>query len=265
MIITDKQALEIITRRINSRKILKNENELLQIVKLLMNQYSFVNNQTYPRPSHPNPNKRKDAYFTLIAIVLSLRTTLENEVKAVDAFCNKYTNIHEVANANIKDLAELIKCAGMPQKKAQTIINISNFIINNYNGDINNINNGTLEQIKNKLFEIPGLGEKSVDCMLELAFDLPSIVVDINVFRVISRLYFNNEMNFNNNKDILKIKNFLETNLIKDYQIYQIVHTIILLHGKFICKSSPNCDNCIINNNCNFYKKNNNYEQLKIF
>lgn len=70
------------------------------------------------------------------------------------------------------------------------ILNITNYIIDNYSGDINKINNGNVTEIRNKLMSIPGIGDKSADCMLELGFNLPSIVVDTNVFRVISRIFF---------------------------------------------------------------------------
>ena len=114
--------------------------------------------------------------------------------------------------------------------------------------------------------QLPGIGEKSADCMLELAFNLPSIVIDTNVFRVINRMYFNSSnMNFESKKDISKIKNFLENNIVKDYRIYQIIHTIILLHGKYICKSKPYCSKCIICDQCQYYLNNSDVKQLKLF
>ena len=264
MINNDIDALNIIESRLETKEINKYEEEILTIVKLLMKYYSFTNNQTYPRPNHPRPEKRKDAYFTLMAIILSLRTTLENEMQAVEKFCNKYKNIYEVVNADKNELIEIIKCAGMPNKKAENIIKISKYIIENYNGDINNINDGDIDKIREKLFKIPGLGEKSVDCMLELAFDLPSIVIDTNVFRVMSRLFFSDVMSFEKKDDILKIKNFIESNICSDYRLYQIIHTILLLHGKNTCKSKPSCEKCILNEYCHYYKKND-FVQMKLF
>lgn len=255
MINNDIDALNIIESRLEIKEINKYEKEILTIVKLLMKYYSFTNNQTYPRPNHPRPEKRKDAYFTLIAIILSLRTTLENEMQAVEKFCNRYKNIYEVVNADKNELIEIIKCAGMPNKKAENIIKISKYIIENYNGDINSINDGDIDKIRKKLFEIPGLGEKSVDCMLELAFDLPSIVIDTNVFRVMSRLFFSDAMSFEKKNDILKIKGFIESNIYPDYRLYQIIHTILLLHGKNTCKSKPCCEKCILNEYCHYYEK----------
>lgn len=266
MITSDSDVIEIIQNRLSASNITSKEKEILEIISKLLNYYSFVENQTYPRPNHPDPSKRKDAYFTLIAILLSLRTTLENEIRAVNNFCERYSNIFEVAEAEIVELEELIKCAGMPKKKAETIINVSKYIIKNFDGDINNINDNDIDQIKHKLFEIPGLGEKSVDCMLELAFDLPSIVIDINVFRVFSRLYFaKDNMSFENKKDILKIKEYIETNILNDNRLYQIIHTIILLHGKNVCKSTPKCSKCQICDKCQYYTLYSNYNQLKLF
>lgn len=97
------------------------QKKLLTIILRLCDKYSFIENQTYPRPSHPLEEKRKDSYYTLIAIILSLRTTLENETRAVKAFIDKYKSIDEVLNADENEMTEVIKVAGMAQKKAQTI------------------------------------------------------------------------------------------------------------------------------------------------
>ena len=266
MINNDTEAYNIVVKRLNDKTILSTERSILSFVVILMNDYSFTENQTYPRPSHPNPLKRKDAYFTLIAIILSLRTTLENEQKAVNLFLKKFSSINDVANSNIDEIKKVILCAGMPQKKSQIILNITNFIINNYHGDINNINKGNIDEIRNKLLNLPGVGEKSADCMLELAFDLPSIVVDTNVFRVIVRLFFEEEnMVFEKSQDILKVKKFLEENIVKDYRIFQIVHTILLLHGKYVCKSNPYCEKCKLHEQCKYYSNKNINKQLCLF
>lgn len=266
MINSDSDVKKIVLSKMKGVSTSKEELEILEIINKLLDSYSFVDNQTYPRPSHPNKDKQKDAYFTLIAILLSLRTTLENEQRAVSNFCERYSNINEVVNCDKNELIQLIKCAGMPNKKAETIINVSNYILSNYDGDINLINNGNIEYTRSELFKIPGLGEKSVDCMLELAFDKPSIVVDTNVFRVISRLYFENEkLSFQKKEDILKIKSFIDDNIEKDYRLYQIIHTILLLHGKYICKAIPNCQNCVICEKCKYYNANPISGQLRLF
>lgn len=254
IITTDNDAKKIIDNYLD-KELTENGRKILSFVRQLFDTYSFVDNQTYPRPTHPNKAKRANAYFTLLAIIISLRTTLENETKAVNKILKKYHNIDDILSADIHELKEAIKCAGMPEKKAWVIINMSNFIKEKYNGNINNINTGNVQEIRKKLLEIPGIGEKSADCMIELGFDLPSIVVDTNVFRVISKMFFERKMFFENKQDIIDIKKFLENNLPADFRIYQIVHTMLLLHGKYICKSVPKCNICEKKNECIFYNK----------
>lgn len=256
MILTDVKASQIIEDKLLSTKE-NNLKKILLITNTLCSKYSFVANQTYPRPSHPLEEKRTDSYFTLVAILLSLRTTLENEIKAVDNFRDKYKTIKDVQNSNIEELARVIKSAGMPLKKAKSIKQVTEYIINNYNGNISNIKNNNIDKMKNNLLRMPGVGEKTADCMLELGFDMPSMVVDVNVFRVISRIFafsWANRPNFNNSHQILEIKKFLDGVLPKDYLIHQIIHTMILLHGKYVCKSVPKCNECILKNKCNYKK-----------
>ena len=256
MIYSDNDAKKIITKYLSTKD--PNFKKILKIVNTLFESFSFVDNQTYPRPSHPLVEYRTDPYITLVAIILSLRTTLENEKKAVNAFRKKYKTIADVVISSPEDLAECIKMAGMPLKKAETIIRISNYIITDLNGDITNLKSNTIAQTRENLLNISGIGEKSADCMLELAFDLPSIVVDVNVFRVISRMYmfeWASNPNYNITPHVQQIKNFLESFLPKDFEIHQIIHTMLLLQGKHICMSKTKCELCTVKQYCNFRRK----------
>lgn len=61
---------------------------------------------------------------------------IENETKAVRSFMGKYKSISEVLNADENEMIEVIKVAGMPQKKAKTIIKLFEYIQKYYNGNI---------------------------------------------------------------------------------------------------------------------------------
>lgn len=264
MINNDEDVKNIIEKERDFFNKSKDAKKILTIILRLCEKYSFVKNQTYPRPSHPLEEKRKDPYYTLIAIILSLRTTLENETRAVQNFMNRYKSIEDVLNSNESELAEVIKIAGMPQKKANTIIKLSQYIQQYYNGDIWNAKTDSVQETRERLLNMPGVGEKSADCMLELGFDMPSMVVDINVFRTASRIFgekWANNPDFSNKKQIKSIKDRLENSLPRDYLTYQIAHTMILLQGKHICKSKCKCENCFITDCCNFYREKNKEEK----
>lgn len=260
MIESDEQAKNVIIEKIEMYNKNENSKKLLNILLKLCDKYSFVENQTYPRPSHPLKEKRTDPYYTLIAIVLSLRTTLENEKKAVNNFIYKYKSIDEVLNADTKEMAETIRAAGMPQKKVQTIIKLSEYIQKHYDGNILNAKKETVDKTREELLKMPGIGDKSADCMLELGFDMPSIVIDINVFRTMSRVFgkkWAENPIFSNKDQIKDVKNTLENSLPRDYLTYQVAHTMILLQGKYICKSKKKCEKCLITDCCDLFKEKN--------
>lgn len=258
MLKRDEQIKNVLENNMDFYQKSEDAKKILTIMLRLCEKYSFVANQTYPRPSHPVEQKRTDPYFTLIAIILSLRTTLENETKAVSNFMKKYNSLQAVLDADEQELAEVIKVAGMPQKKAKTIMELSEYIQQYYHGNIWNVKKDSVDETRKELLNMPGVGEKSADCMIELGFDMPSMVVDINVFRTASRIFgeeWADNPDFSDKKQIKAIKDRLEHSLPKDYLTYQIAHTMILLQGKHICKSKSKCENCFITDCCNFYQE----------
>ena len=225
------------------------ERQILEMTTSLLKIYSFDEYQTCPRPTHPNPEKQLETYFTLIAILISLRTTLENEQKAMKAFLTRYKNPEDVLQSSVEELAEIIKPAGMPLKKAGAIIKATKFISDNSRTQnfFEYLKSIPIDIAREKLLEIPGVGQKSADCILELGLDMPSIVIDTNMFRVLSRIFdfeWQSRASFTNEKQILEVKKLVDDNLSPDGLLYQVVHTMLLLHGKFICKAKPMCSKC---------------------
>jgi endonuclease III len=88
MITTDNDAIIKIEKKLNVF-LPTIENKIYKMVLNLLKKYSYVENQTYSRPSHPLEEKRKDVFFTMASIIISLRTTLENEQKASKALMYK--------------------------------------------------------------------------------------------------------------------------------------------------------------------------------
>lgn len=191
----------------------------------------------------------------MVAILISLRTTLENEQKATMAFIENFVNIEKLLESDVNKLAEIIRCAGIPNKKAETIIKASKFVKEKWYNNWDIFKNMEINKARKLLKQIPGFGEKAVDCLLELGLNKPSMVIDVNMLRVVSRL-FNFDWAENpdlSNKEQLKYtKDFLEKYLRKDSFLYQIVHTLLLVHGKNSCNSKMNRNGCCLCKECNF-------------
>lgn len=235
------------------------EEKILQITRILLDQYSYVEYQTYPRPSHPEIEKRTDVYFTMVAILISLRTTLENEMVAVRSFMERFHTPEEVMQASIEDIAETIQVAGMPIKKATAISKATKYVLEVLNGNWDQFKGMDIDDARDQIMLIPGIGPKAADCILELGLDLPTIVIDVNMLRVISRIFgtsWAEKPDLSNSDQMEASKRLIEDFLRKDGFIYQIVHTMMLLHGKNVCKSNPQCSRCILRSRCLYYQGN---------
>lgn len=216
--------------------------------------FSFIENRTYPRPDHPDINKRKPLIFMLVAILISLRTTLENEQKAVSNLIAKFPTSDELFNADIETIEECIRPAGMANKKAITIKNAIKYVKENFNGKLESLASLETEEARKEILKIKGVGSKSADCLLSIGLGKPSIAVDVNVFRVTSWIFateWAENADYSNEKQVSAVKKILDDSLPKDAFICQIVHTYFLLFGKSLGSSHPKNKLCLLHENCN--------------
>ncbi len=97
-----------------------------------------------------------------------------------------------------------------------------------------------VDDARQKLLTLKGMGPKSVDCFLLLGLDMPVFPVDVNVFKLVSRLFPvhvtgspDTLPNFSNVKHVRSTKLLLEENFRRDTKLYQILHTYLLLAEKY--------------------------------
>ena len=131
----------------------------------------------------PNPKCElefnKD-YELLIAVVLSAQTTDKRVNSVTPILFDKYKNIEELSNAEISDIANIIKPIGTFNKKAVFVKEIASVLHNEYSGKVPN-NRASLENL-------PGVGRKTANVVLSVLFNEPAIAVDTHVSRVSKRL-----------------------------------------------------------------------------
>lgn len=223
---------------------------LFEILIQLAKNIPYDSIQTYPRPDHPDPEKRGDPFKCLISIIISQRATLEKEMEAGSRLFAKYQTPEEIARAPIKEIASLIKPAGISKNKAKAIIEISKEILRRYQGNLESLKEKPIEVAREEIMELPGIGPKSADCFLELGLGIPSLAVDINVFRTTKRLGFASP---SANRE--RVKEILESLIPKDIQIYRAVHTYLLALGKHYCKAKPKCEECPVTEWCRYFNK----------
>ena len=179
--------------------------------------------------------------FTLtVAVVLSAQAT--------DAGVNKATHkLFKVADTPEKMLAlgeakvrDYIKTIGLYRNKAKNVIALCKMLITDFGGEI--------PQTRDELVRLPGVGRKTANVVLNIAFDQPTMAVDTHIFRL------GNRTGMAPGKNVDQV----EAKLVKRIPAKWLnhAHHWLILHGRYICKArKPECWNCAVRDLCRFKGK----------
>ena len=193
--------------------------------------------------ANPNPKGELNyinSYTLLVAVVLSAQAT--------DVSVNKATkNLFKIAKTpeQMLDLGEAnlknrIKTIGLYNSKAKNIINLSLMLKTKHRSII--------PQDLETLQQLPGVGRKTANVVLNMVFGDPTIAVDTHVFRIANRT------GLAEGKTPLEVEKIL--NRITPNKFKHHAHHWLILHGRYVCKSrKPDCPNCVVREYCNFKTK----------
>ena len=189
----------------------------------------------FKEPVVTNVSKEQDPFKVLISCLLSLRTKDEVTYKASERLFSKADSPYDMIKLNWKELGKLIIPVNYWKTKSKRIIEISQTLIDNYNSKV--------PDSFDELMKLKGVGRKTANIVITLAFNKKAIAVDVHVNRISNRL------------GLIKTKNPHETEfelmkiLPKKYWI--IYNDLLVCWGQNICKPiSPFCSKCAINNYC---------------
>ncbi len=177
----------------------------------------------------------KDPYKVLISTIISLRTKDEVTAKASERLFKLADNPFDMVKLSEEQIAKAIYPAGFYKNKAKTILEVSKTLIEKYNGKVPD----KLEE----LLKLKGVGRKTANLVLSLAFGKPAICVDIHVHRICNRLGF------------VKTKTPEETEfeLMKKVpkKYWSKINNLLVAFGQTICKPvSPLCSKCPVEKYC---------------
>ena len=180
--------------------------------------------------------------FTLLmAVVLSAQMTDIGVNKATKKLFSLVDTPEKVIEIGEKKLKSLIKTVNFFHTKARNIVKLSRILINNFKSRVPN----TREELQT----LPGVGRKTANVILSVAFKKPTIAVDTHIFRV------SNRTKIAKGKTPVDVEEELEKIVPNIYK--QNAHHWLILHGRYVCKArNPDCFKCIVNDLCLFNKKN---------
>jgi endonuclease-3 len=191
----------------------------------------------------PEPRGELDyinPYTLLVAVVLSAQAT--------DVGVNKATGpLFKVADTPEKMLAlgearvrDYIKTIGLFNTKARNVIALSRILIDKHGGEV--------PRDREALEKLPGVGRKTANVVLNIAFGVPTIAVDTHIFRL------GNRTGLAPGKTVLVVEQKLEKAVPAKYKLH--AHHWLILHGRYICKArKPDCPTCPVNDLCAYKAK----------
>lgn len=203
-------------------------------VQEIFRRFSIQRPEPQGELAHTNP------FTLLVAVALSAQAT--------DVGVNRATaKLFPIADTPKKMLAlgeegvgEYIRTIGLWRNKAKNVIALSQKLIDDFGGEV--------PQTRDELVTLPGVGRKTANVVLSMAFGHKTLAVDTHIFRIANRLKL----------APAKTPDAVEQRLMKvipDEYLYHAHHWLIL-HGRYVCKArKPDCEACVIADICKAKEK----------
>jgi len=199
----------------------------------------------FARLEQANPNPRGELeyinpYTLLVAVVLSAQATDVSVNKATEPLFKIADTPEKMVKLGEAKLKGFIKTIGLFNTKAKNVIRLSEMLIAAHNS--------TVPADREILQSLPGVGRKTANVVLNIAFGQPTMAVDTHIFRV------GNRTGLAPGKDPLAVELMLEKRVPEPYRLH--AHHWLILHGRYVCKArKPDCPVCVVNDICQFKGK----------
>jgi len=195
------------------------------------------------RAANPHPTtelKYRTPYELLVAVVLSAQATDKSVNKATEVLFQKYDTPQKIVKLGVAGLEQYVKTIGLYRNKAKNVVELSRMLVEKHGGEV--------PASREALEELPGVGRKTANVVLNTAFGQPTVAVDTHIFRVANRT------GIAPGKDPREVEErlvkFTPAEYLKD------AHHWLILHGRYICTArKPGCPECLIRDLCEYRKK----------
>src|ERR1700741_1871199 len=194
----------------------------------------------YRRLAETRPIPRTELEFIspftlLVAVVLSAQATDTGVNKATPALFALADTPARMLALDEERLVELIRTIGLFRTKAKNLMALSRILVEQYGGEV--------PRDRAALEALPGVGRKTANVVLNVAFGEPTIAVDTHIFRVANRT------GLAPGKTPLEVERGLEAVTPAEYKRH--AHHWLILHGRYVCKArKPDCPNCVVADIC---------------
>lgn len=195
------------------------------------------------RAQMPEPRSEleyRNPYTLLVAVVLSAQATDKGVNKATAplfAFADTPQKMLQLGEDGVR---EAIKSIGLYRTKAKNVVALSEALVRGHGGEV--------PHSREALEALPGVGRKTANVVLNVAFDEPTMAVDTHIFRL------GNRTGLAPGKNPREVENGLLARIPKRFLRH--AHHWLILHGRYVCKARrPECPVCVVRDLCHYKDK----------
>jgi endonuclease-3 len=196
------------------------------------------------RAANPEPASEleyRSPFELLVAVVLSAQATDKSVNLATRELYKAANTPRGILALGSAGLERHIKRIGLYRTKARNILATCTMLLDQHKG--------VVPHTRAELEQLPGVGRKTANVILNVAFGQPTIAVDTHIFRVANRT------GIAPGKDVLAVEEKLLKFVPEEFR--QHAHHWLILHGRYICKArNPDCPACLIRDLCEYRHKN---------
>jgi endonuclease III len=189
-----------------------------------------------------NPHPQSELEFTnvfelLAAVLLSAQATDASVNKATKALFARAWTPQQMLDLGLDELTESIRTIGLFRTKARNLHETCRILVEHHGGEV--------PRTREALEKLPGVGRKTANVVLNVAFGEPTMAVDTHIFRVANRT------GLAPGKDALAVEQALLARVPAAYR--RDAHHWLILHGRYVCLArAPRCEVCAVRKGCDF-------------
>jgi endonuclease III len=192
-----------------------------------------------------NPQPQTELVYTnvfelLAAVLLSAQATDVSVNKATRALFARAHTPQQMLDLGLETVTEHIRTIGLYRTKAKNLLETCRILVEGHGGRV--------PRSREALQALPGVGRKTANVVLNVAFGEPTMAVDTHIFRVANRT------GLAPGKDVLAVEQALERRVPARYRVD--AHHWLILHGRYVCQARrPHCEACAVRAHCDLGRR----------
>ncbi len=195
------------------------------------------------RDANPEPKSELEystPFELLVAVVLSAQATDKGVNLATRKLYPKANTPAAIVKLGVEGLIPYVQTIGLFRNKAKNVVALSQILLDEHGGEV--------PRDRDALEALPGVGRKTANVVLNVAFQQETIAVDTHIFRVANRT------GIAPGKDVEEVEQKLLKFVAPEFRLH--AHHWLILHGRYVCKArTPDCWRCAIGDLCEFRPK----------